>query len=172
MPEYPDELFSGHLIDTNPFALDLYRLLCLVVGDKALAKLALGSREIERLQESYREIEISRILISSAIALRILLGQKPKGRPPIASRPCGQLYSNWPDKRHEPLTLQEACNKIIHTRAINHDFVLADRHDRYPEAGAYVRPFVFLYGSIGKQKWRAKLSVVEFVQYGTAVFLA
>src|SRR5262249_4541078 len=156
-PEYHDEIFSGHFLDTNPYGLDLHRLLYLVVGDKAVAKIALTSRNIEQLQEAYREIEINRILISSAVALRILLdSQKP--RSPTASRQCGELYSKWPDKRHVPLTLREACNKIIHANSVNLDFCPCP-----PRAGSYVRPFVFFYGTLNKQEWRAKLWVVDFV---------
>jgi hypothetical protein len=179
-------LVFGPSFDAAPFALDLYRLVCIVLADKSIGKLVgpdyLNTTPIQELQDRYRGGELIRILISSAVALRILFDQRP--RDPISKRmvsrfdsvskrECGQLWSRWPkDKRKpEPLTLREACNKIIHAEDIKDDIMVPDLAMNPDLIGTYIRPFLDLYGTKNGQKWRAKLSIIEFAQHGAFAFL-
>jgi len=111
-------------------------------------------------------------LISSAIALRIWLDQRPPRAFADMKTNCGKLYPNWPrqKKKVEVLSLREACNKIIHAETMNEDLVVPDRARNPDYEGAYLRPRVYLYSGKGKQHWRAILSIVDFVKWGTAVF--
>jgi hypothetical protein len=49
--------------------LDIYRLVCLVLADKPVAKL--GKRRLTIFKDQYVRPEVTRILISTAVALRI-----------------------------------------------------------------------------------------------------
>ncbi len=68
------------------------------------------------------------------------------------------------------LTLREACNKIIHATRIKHDVVIPDAHLNPDYYGVYLRPHLYLFGQHRGRDWRAKLSIIEFVRWGAAVF--
>jgi hypothetical protein len=55
-------LTAGHRFDTGPFLLDLYRLFCLIFGDKQLAEMEDGSITIQTLRGEYVYSELIRIL--------------------------------------------------------------------------------------------------------------
>jgi hypothetical protein len=38
-------------------------------------------------------------------------------------------------------------------------------------AARYVEPYLYLYGTKGRQNWRAVLSIIGFAKWGTAAFL-
>jgi hypothetical protein len=117
-----DNLTRGHQFDGGPFALDLYRLLGMVLSDKRIASLGDETsylmQPIWLLQERFRKAELLRILVSSAVALRILFDQKRDPREQrfktVSRKPCGFLWPNLPKRQREVLTIREACNKIIH----------------------------------------------------------
>jgi hypothetical protein len=169
--EQPD--FPGNHFDPGAYALDLYRLLCMVTADKHVAKLGGESySSISRLRNEYLYSEVKRTLISSAAALRIWLDQHPPRAFADMKTNCGKLYPNWPQKKKkfEVLSLREACNKVIHATSINEDLVVPDRAHNPDYEGVYLRPHLYLYGAMGKRTWRAELSIVDFVKWGTAVF--
>jgi hypothetical protein len=172
MAEHKGIVKSGQRFDPSPYALDLYRLLCTVLADKEVAELAVkGANGVAKLQAQYRAVEITRILVSSAVALRIVFDQYPGAFGELPQRACGTLYPNWPDPVCEELTLREAFNKIIHATEINDDLVIPDEHRNPDEEGSYVRPFMYLYGTKDKTRWRAELSIVEFVRGAASAFL-
>jgi hypothetical protein len=134
------------------------------LADKAVAKLSVDARGtgVAELQPTYRKVETTRILVSSAVALRIMFDRYPKAFGKLPQRPCGVLYPKWPGRARELLPLRKACNKIIHATEINDDLVIPDKARNPDEEGSYVRPFVYLYGTKEKDGWRAQLSIVEF----------
>src|SRR5215831_13416556 len=159
---------GGHQFDGGPFALDLYRLLAMVLSDQRIAGLG-DERDahvpsVWELQNRFCKAEILRILISSAVALRVLLDQDQRQVRHLRKQQCGSLWASWPKDRRKPgvLTLREACNKIIHSEDIRHDEVIPDRRYNPDEVGSYIRPFMYLYGTRRSVDWRAKLSIVEF----------
>jgi hypothetical protein len=166
-----------HSIEPGAFTLDLYRLICMVSADRHVAKYALASAAIESLQDKYLRSEVTRIIISCATGLRILFDQtpRPSGKPPMIEQrsDCGTLYPNWAvdKKATEVLKLREACNKIIHATDIRFDVVVPHATTNPDHEGAYLKPFLYLYGSKSKQDWRAKLSIVDFAKWGSAAFL-
>jgi len=177
-----DNLTRGHQFDGGPFALDLYRLLGMVLSDKQIA--ALGDEDayslpsVWQLQGRFRKPELLRILISSAVALRILLDHERDPRidrwfKRISEKRCGDLWEQW-DKRaktKQTLTLRAACNKLIHATDVRDDLVISDRRRNPDELGLYMRPFVYLYGAKDGTKWRAKLSIVDFAINAASVFV-
>ena len=176
MPEELPEIGpkAGHAIEAEVFMLDLYRLVCMVSADQQVAKYAHTSPAIERLQSTFLRSEVTRILISCAVALRIQSDQRqhPVAPPSELKSDCGRLYPVWPadESAFEVLTLREACNKIIHADNFRFDVVQPYLSD--PDAeGDYIQPFVYLYGTKGDKDWRAVLSIVDFAKWATAAFM-
>jgi hypothetical protein len=171
-----DHLPRGHRFDGESFALDVYRLLAIVLSDQQIARLGDETRHhqppVWQLQERFRRGEVVRILISSAVALRASLDQYPKQFKATRKQSCGSLWPSWPKNKRKPemLTLREACNKIIHSDDIRDDLVIPDRKYNPDETGAYIRPFLYLYGTKDGSRWRAKLSIVDFAQRAAYVF--
>jgi hypothetical protein len=170
-------LVSGPSFDAAPFALDLYRLLCVALADKSIGVLADdpdydNMSPIQDLQDRFRDGELIRVLISSAVALRILFDRHTDLRS-TSKRMCGQLWPQWPKhkRKAEPLTLREACNKIIHAEDIKDDLIVPDLAMNPDMIGTYIRPFLDLYGTKGGKKWRARLSIIQFARHGAFAFL-
>src|SRR5262249_21733705 len=155
--------------DGGPFALDLYRLLAIVLSDQRIARLGDETRyhqpPVWQLQDRFRKGEVIRILISSAV--------DPTEFKKTPMQPCGSLWPSWPKNKRKPevLTLREACNKIVHSEDIKDDEVIPNRRYNPDELGVYIRPFAYLYGTKDGSRWRAKLSIVDFAQLGALVFL-
>ena len=62
MAEHIDDVLKpGPHFDPGPFALDLYRMVCLILADKAVAKLSVDARGagVAELQARYRKVEIT-----------------------------------------------------------------------------------------------------------------
>jgi hypothetical protein len=135
-------------------------MLSLVLADRRISQLSIlqGHGMLGDLQTQFLGDEVTRIHVSSAVMLRIL-DDNNDGL--IAfRRSCGKLQEDRSKARRIDLTLREACNKIIHARDVNWDVV------RQQDLDAYIRPFVYLYGSKGKLKWRTKLNLVDYVRHG------
>jgi hypothetical protein len=83
---------------------------------------------------------------------------------------CGVLWPNWPKRKREPLTIREACNKIIHATKIHRDIANPSPFGNPFNPEAYVSPYVYLYGKKDGQDWKAKLSIIDFVKRGAAIY--
>jgi hypothetical protein len=170
--EQPDFQPQGHQFDPGPVLLDLHRLLCAVLADPRVAKLVLDEFDpIWALRQEHLRTEVTRIMVSSAVALRIVFDRE---NPKIFKKlktDCGKLYPDWAGKKQKvALSLREACNKIIHATEIRFDVVSPRGHlPHYP--GSYIRPQLYLYGKKDKLEWRAKLSLIDFVKQAARVLL-
>ncbi|MGY8679071.1 hypothetical protein Q2941_14905 [Bradyrhizobium sp. UFLA05-153] len=164
---------QSHAIERGQFVLDLYRLLCIVSSSRDVASHGLTSPAIAMMQAGFFKAEVTRILISCAVGLRIRFDQSLGGPTDDQRSDCGKLFPNWatdPDKV-EALTLREACNKIIHATDIRFDVVApGSTTNRIHEAGAYYQPHLYLYGSKGREDWRAELSLTDFARWGAVAF--
>jgi hypothetical protein len=161
-----------HAIEPGAFVLDLYRLLCMVMASRDVARHGLTSPVIAMMQGGFFKSEVTRILISCATGLRIRFDQRPQ-RPTNDERSdCGKLFPNWvtDPKTVEVLTLREACNKIIHATDIRFDVVIPDAAINPDEEGLYYEPHLYLYGSKGRNDWRAELSLIGFARRGAVAF--
>lgn len=160
-----------HAIERGSFVLDLYRLICMVSASRDVAKRGLAAPAIAMMQGSFFRSEVTRILISCAAGLRIQFDQS-RGPTNEQKADCGKLFPNWvtdPNKV-EVLSLREACNKIIHATDIRFDVVVPDAARNPDEEGAYFRPQLYLYGSKGRDDWRAQLSLIDFARWGAVAF--
>ncbi|MGL3106002.1 hypothetical protein [Bradyrhizobium sp. BR 1432] len=160
-----------HAIEPGAFLLDLYRLICMVSSSRDVARQGLTSPAIAMMQGGYFKSEVTRILISCAAGVRIHFDQSggPADEP---GSDCGKLFPNWAtDKsKFEVLTLREACNKIIHATDIRFDVVVPDAANNPDEEGAYYQPRLYLYGSKGRNDWRAELSLLDFARWSAVAF--
>lgn len=171
----------AHTIDQLAFARELYQLICMVLADQQIVDQIRSDSAGEQIEHvpggiNFRPIgpsnsigalrtplrsEVTRILISCAVGLRIHFDQRPETASIDAESDCGELCSDLVLKKDqvEVLRLREACNKIIHATKV-----------QFNDDG-YMQPYVDLYGEKNSQNWRAKLSIVDFAKWGGAVLL-
>ncbi len=141
---------SGHSPNTDTALLELHRLLAIFLSSKGFAELRTGIGErwepFGALQVC-EDYEITRILLAVAITFRIIDNRKRTYVPPMGS--CGILVKNLNNPLiSEPLTVREACNKIIHADVIKGD--LEDTED----GQVYSNPILYIYGSLNTVQWR------------------
>ena len=116
-------LFEGHAIDSGQVRRDLYRLLSYLIAEPELES---EWPEYDRgLGSGLREAEICQCLIRVAVYVRTR--QDGTKRVEADSAVCGQLLgpatsTDGPelgaDRDISPLTLREACNKIVHAKTV------------------------------------------------------
>lgn len=160
MAERPTPQDSGHNPNPETVLLELHRLLAIFLSSRSFAELRTGIGEswepIEALQ-SCEEDEITRILLTVAITFRIIDNRKRDYIPP--SRPCGTLMKNLNNPATSgPLTVREACNKIIHAHVIRGDL------DDTKDGQVYLNPTIYLYGPPGRVQWKATLNIIDFAK--------
>ncbi len=169
-------------VDQGAFTRDLYRPICMVLADQQIADQIRSDSAGEQIEHvpgviNFRPIgpsnsiatlrnlsltfEVTRILVSCAVGLRIQFDQRPEAETINAESNCGELCSDLISKKGqvEVLNCARPATKIIHTTKVQFN------------EGGYMQPHVDLYGKKNSQNWRAKLSIVDFVKWGAAVFM-
>jgi hypothetical protein len=162
---------DGFFFDVQAFRLDLYRLLSAFLSTAEYARLSRGI-ETERLSDlaiEFQEAEITRLLVTVAATVRVI--QDREGAPAKKfAGVCGHLFPDVGSKLKEPLSLREACNKIIHAKRFNFDakpLPVADRG--LPNPTYTLRPLLHLYGNQRSTEWKAELNVLQFVLANVAL---
>jgi hypothetical protein len=172
----PAHFRAGHLFDTGPIRRDLWRLLVIFLADRQFAIIteqeffADGHEQLLlALSSEFADDEISRILLSSAIALRVIDDREGGVLERFAD--CGELQADVEAERVEPLSLREACNKIVHAEQVNSDVERLDGGpvDRPGMSPTFINPLLYLYGSHNRMRWRCVLDVISFVRSAAAV---
>lgn len=156
---------TGHAkLPSYDIRLALYALLTGFYASPKLHEIAQTrfSSELKGLIDDAEEATLQEKMISAAIRLRILddyaLG---KNDPLYAIAARKWIVGSLDDRsgKKEPLTLREACNKIIHAELFNWSRYGTSRSDMHGLA-----PQVIVHGSRGKQKWRCRIVVDQFVE--------
>ena len=165
---------KGHKFDLKQARLDLYRLACYFEASRPLAELgqAEGSPNecfIDSLPREFFEDEVSRILLQTAIVLRIVDDESEADREERNPFICGELEQNGDTGS---LPLREACNKIIHARKINFDTDTLPLGSSEGERNYFLNPYVYLYGSQGNKHWKAIIRVRDFLSHGSRLLRA
>lgn len=151
----------GHTPNPDTALLELHRLLAIFLSSKSFAELRTGIGEqwesIEALQ-ACEEYEITRILLAVAITFRII-DNRMRGRTLPPSQTCGTLVKNlhYPTKT-TPLTVREACNKILHAQVIKGDVGFTD------SGQVYSNPIMYLYGPPEETQWKASVNIIDFAK--------
>jgi hypothetical protein len=119
------------------------------------------------LSSEFTDDEITRILLSSAIALRVIDDRDGGILDKLDA--CGQLQPDSLSDEAEPLSMREACNKIVHATKVNYDVERLDGGpvEQLGVSPPYLRPTVYLYGSHRKTTWRCTLDIIRFVRGAT-----
>ena len=149
---------SSYVIDGNSITLELYRLLSIFYSSKKFASInnILHNDPVAYLLE-FQEPEITRILTSSAISARIVDDRDEKYLNDHDTI-CGDLISNLNNpKSFIPLSLREACNKIIHATKIHYDVLELETGLRY------LNPTIYYYGKFKGKDWKAILNIEKYV---------
>jgi len=153
---------EGYRPNTEHAALELHRLLAIFLASPSFAKLRKGNGEsweaIDHLQQ-FEDDEITRILLSAAVTARVLDDREDGVFGQIAGD-CGILSeAKGGEITKVPLTLREACNKIIHAKKIRFD--VSETDERQP----YLNPTIYLYGTRSNGlEWKATLDVIKFAE--------
>lgn len=153
---------QGYSPNTEHAALEVHRMLAIFLASPVFAKLRKGNGErweaIDHLQQ-FEEDEITRILLSSAVTARVVDDREGGALNNLAG-PCGVLAETRAGTTNEvPLTLREACNKIIHAKKIRFD--VEETEERQP----YINPTIYLYGTRSNgAEWRATVDIIAFAQ--------
>lgn len=178
MAEYdrPDYLRQGHLFDTTPLRRDVWILLLIVLADRAYMELT----EPEHLADGYAQHllglnaefatdELSRILLSTSIALRVIDDRDDRILERLEA--CGELQPDVKSAARVPLSVREACNKIVHATKLNYDLARLDGGavDQAGSAPCYMQPTIYLYGSHRGVMWRCVLDLVRFARGASIV---
>jgi hypothetical protein len=148
-------LGRGPEVNEETFRLELFKLLSYVVGDRSVMELSQANPEcvFQDLRREFFDNEVTGLLISTAVKGRLYdeyydyIFKEMGGE-------CGQLI--FESGQRMPLSIREACNKILHARY---------HHWSTERSSNSVDYFVSLYGSHQGQKWQAELDIRKYVHY-------
>jgi hypothetical protein len=176
---HPPWRCDGFFFDPQVFRLDLYRLLCAFFASADFDRLreraagapkwALDIVGLGELGGEFEEAEITHLLVSIAARVR-MVQDRERARFEKLRTNCGDLIPDVKQPRKKvPLTLREACNKIIHANRFNFDAKRRPRRGGDPDASQALNPIMHLYGTQGRTNWKAKLHVEAFVACNVAL---
>jgi len=146
---------DGYPIAAEALDLEVYVLAAVFAGSAALAGLEARHRGLRWVRGTFERPEASRRLISLAVMVRSQLD--------VLSRSCDMTVGTYvrdvrDQSEQEPLTLREACNKIIHAESVE----LSPGKWEHSESPALSTAIV-LEGTFQRCEWRADLDVVAFL---------
>lgn len=162
MRKRPKELDTGvYFLDGLRISRALYRLLSYFLASPGIARMITEEGHdyyvIQRMVDEHEEEEILDSLIYSAAFLRIADDLKQLHyditKKDYMSAGVGQITIN---RTKKPLSLREACNKIIHAKRIKYDFGEEE----------YLNPVIHLSGTTpgSKKRWRAEINIKKYVE--------
>lgn len=186
---------ASYVIDRESIKLDAYRLLCLFYANREIARRSDPVKEFPdaaaKLEDDYFARELTRLLLSIAIALRTLDDQiqgLPESDEARAKYMAARHTANndFPCVLSERLPLREVCNKIIHAITVEpfqtegqhpheYDEMAMDswREHRDPDSNCqpplalgwqHLSGFVGLSGTKGRERWAHVLCVPTFIE--------
>jgi len=155
----------GMRIPGEVIRLDLYRLICYFQTSEYLSNLTdMGDFcPWQSLRDDFEAAEIVRILLQTAVMIRFIAfghADEQRSQKEAMDGEVGKLFVKSAESAQQPLSLREACNKIIHARNI----VLDDNGGEHTY-NTFIKPRVFCHENFEKKTgWRAELDVVRFVE--------
>jgi hypothetical protein len=167
---------DGYFFDVQTFRLDLYRLLSCFYASQGFAHHR-GTNHAEELVElggQFEEFEVTRLLVNIAATVRVV-SDREKTFFRQLKLGCGRLFPDMKKPRQSgPLSLREACNKIIHATKFNFDVKQFSVRQRIGDGWSStrqeaLRPVIHLYGMKDGCDWKATLNVETFVMYNARV---
>lgn len=120
------------------------------------------------LRDEFETSEIIRILLQTAVSIRVLTqndGHDTRSADKAEREEVGVLFTTVGESLSQPLTLREACNKIIHANSIVLDTNGAENPYR-----EFLKPRVFCFEQLTKESgWKARLDVFHFVEVASSI---
>ena len=155
----------GHLrLGWDDLQRDIYRLFTHFHGSGALADQSNTDTGVyyANLQQRFEELEIQDLLLRLAVRIRILEDAYRETWQEPWSKSVGSLFDDSTRKENVPLSLREACNKVIHARHVNFCRTGAAEED---EVIFPLLPTVILYGTRVRSPifWKCELQINEFL---------
>lgn len=170
--EIKHEVPLRFFFDQRSFRLDLYRLITCFYSSITFAEYGedYDYDRVRELQQEYEESEIVRLLVNIAVMARIV-DDRNEPFPEQFRIQCGKLIVDLSEPtKLEPLSLREACNKIIHAKEFNWDIEQLKNEDDLPyPTTRYLAPRIYLYGAHGTNNWKAILEVSKFVRLSASL---
>jgi hypothetical protein len=150
---------NGYPIATEALDLELYRISCILASSRTLHEMGKEQRNLVWFLNTFEKSELSRKLISVAVIIRNMDEQAWNAN--YKKIPVGELIPNEEDDPGsiEPLSLREACNKIIH--ALEVDFYHGvDNVTEDTPLSCRIR----LRGEKSSKKWLAIIDLFKFLE--------
>ena len=141
----------------------LYLLACMVNASRSFDGPEMTAHAA--LRQQFQEVEIGRLLLTIAAAVRNGMDQNPARAEHWMEGiddKVGSLYREGKDE--QTLSFREACNKIIHCLSLNFHYV-----SEQPRRGMALEPLVHIYGFKGKEEWKATIELNEFIRVANQV---
>jgi hypothetical protein len=176
-------LFGGHFFDMGRARVGLMQLASIFAGCEGVIREVAregrnisgwdeGDHPLEMLFDNRCTAEVSRLLIEAAVTVRMLddmAGHHVVG----VNFTVGDLDEG---SGRRPLSLREACNKIVHATNVEFDLgggttTFTDKAgEEVTECIVYLRPTsVELRGNWEDRAWSAELQVYAFIKAATMV---
>ena len=165
MPEFNSRKDGYDNIMINERNIDVasFRLLSIFFADKEIQKLytrGMFSRSWSIFEE-IKEEHINHLLIEIAILYRRQESRfvmSPELKKEQARTIVGKLFQPVKTKM-KPLTMIEACNKVIHADSMNYDV------RKLPKSNfSYICPRIHLYGEKYGTAWKAVIDVTRYCE--------
>ena len=136
----------------------LYLLACMVNASRLFDDPQMTA--LAALRQQFQEVEIGRLLLTIAAAVRNGMDQNPARAEYWMEGTDNNVGTLTGEGREEEvLSFREACNKIIHCLSLNFHYVLEQ-----PRRGTALEPLVHVYGFKSKQEWKATIRLNEFIR--------
>ena len=187
---------TAYVLDRESIKLDAYRLLCLFYANKEIARLSDPMGDYPdpavHLERAFFAKEVTRLLLAVAIGVRTLDDQMERLPSSDPDRDRYIETRRRVNRTHQcmefdPMSLREACNKIIHATVVEpHDTDGVEAHaydqmmweswqEHHDPDNANPKPFealpwkhlsglVRLGGTRGHEEWWVLLNVPLFVE--------
>lgn len=155
-------------VDGAALGRDLYLLLACVLSSKGFAEQTYEKDYdvLQALRDSHEQREVGSLLLSIAVRVRVLDDRGKISKRAMALG-CGSLVAGAVRGKDKiPLTLREACNKIVHSRSSQLILSHFDNFDaQLPSpTSTHMEPSLMLHGTKNRKTWRASLDLVKFVR--------
>jgi len=155
----------GLSIPGQVLRLDLYRLICYFHSSEYLAGLTDGGDGCpwQGLRDEFEDSEIMRILLQTAVAVRFIgngHADEMRAQKDWLEDEVGKLYKRVGEAAYEPLSLREACNKIIHAKNIT-----LDNNGEGNPYRRFIKRTIFCFDDFEKERgWKAAIDLLPFVE--------
>jgi hypothetical protein len=151
-------LDAGLPIAAEALDLETYIVLALFAGSSPIQSVEGDLQPLAFVRKTFEASEACRRLIGLAVMLRGILESRS-----ASSGTVGSWTVTGPGQSTQPLSLREACNKIIHATDI-------DLYEGCDAEHAPLSRTIRLHGQHGKNEWQAELDVFEYLAQATYLF--